>query len=276
MNEKMPSSLQTLQLVYAGEPITVQCVSRRVVKGRLLIKVHPDGRVVASVPPDTPQQAVLSALKKRIRWIYQQLRDFRAQQAHVIPRQYVSGESHYYLGKQYQLKVIEAPTLPQKVKMLRGCLEVTVRHKSTEKVKSLLDEWYRERAREVFQRRLDMLLPQTLWVSERPPIRLRAMQTQWGNCSAKGCLTLNPWLVKAPSDCIDYVLLHELCHVAEHNHSEAFYRLMGQVMPGWEKVKKRLDGMAEMLLSGMAQTEEGHEIPDNDSAVPDGRPSRAG
>ena len=98
------------------------------------------------------------------------------------------------------------------------------------------------------------MVPQTLWVSERPPIRLRVMQTQWGNCSAKGCLTLNPWLVKAPSDCIDYVLLHELCHVAEHNHSEAFYRLMGQVMPGWEKIKKRLDGMAEMLLSGMLKT----------------------
>lgn len=256
MNEKTPSSLQALQLVYAGEPITVQCVPRLVVKGRLLIKVHPDGRVVASVPPDTPQQAVLSALKKRSRWIYQQLRDFRAQQAHVIPRQYVSGESHYYLGKQYQLKVIEAPILPHKVKMLRGCIEVTVRYKSAEKVKSLLDDWYRERARDVFKRRLDVLVPQTLWVNERPPIRLRAMQTQWGNCSAKGCLTLNPWLVKAPSECIDYVLLHELCHVAEHNHSEAFYRLMGQVMPGWEKVKKRLDGMAEMLLSGMFQTEE--------------------
>ncbi|SQB29505.1 Protein of uncharacterised function DUF45 [Citrobacter koseri] len=67
----------------------------------------------------------------------------------------------------------------------------------------------------------------------------------------KACLTLNPWLVKASSECIDYVLLHELCHVAEHNHSEEFYRLMGQVMPGWEKVKKRLDGMAGMLLADM-------------------------
>ena len=193
----------------------------------------------------------MSALKKRGRWIYQQLRDFREQQTHIVPRQYVSGESHYYLGKQYQLKVTEDATVPQRVKMLRGRLEVTVRHKSAEKVKALLTEWYRERARDVFQRRLDSLIPQTLWVSERPPIRLRAMQTQWGNCSAKGCLTLNPWLVKASSECIDYVLLHELCHVAEHNHSEEFYRLMGQVMPGWEKVKKRLDGMAAMLLTDM-------------------------
>lgn len=168
---------------------------------------------------NTGARAVVCA-EKRGRWIYQQLRDFREQQTHIVPRQYVSGESHYYLGKQYQLKVTEDATVPQRVKMLRGRLEVTVRHKSAEKIKALLAEWYRERARDVFQRRLDLLIPQTLWVSERPPIRLRAMQTQWGNCSAKGCLTLNPWLVKASSECIDYVLLHELCHVAEHNHSE--------------------------------------------------------
>ena len=66
---------------------------------------------------------------------------------------------------------------------------------------------------------------------------------------ATGRLTLNPHLVKAPRDCIDYVILHELCHVAEHNHSERFYRLMGQVMPNWVKVKVRLDGMANVLFS---------------------------
>ncbi|ENB3536393.1 M48 family metallopeptidase [Escherichia coli] len=251
MSEKESPSMKALRIVYGDEVIVVQCVPRQVVKGRVLIKVYPDCRVVASVPPETPEHEVLSALKKRGRWIYQQLRDFREQQTHIVPRQYVSGESHYYLGKQYQLKVTEDATVPQRVKMLRGRLEVTVRHKSAEKIKAFLAEWYRERARDVFQRRLDLLIPQTLWVSERPPIRLRAMQTQWGNCSAKGCLTLNPWLVKASSECIDYVLLHELCHVAEHNHSEEFYRLMGQVMPGWEKVKKRLDGMAGMLLADM-------------------------
>ena len=251
MSEKKSLSINAVRFVYGDETIVVQCALRQVVKGRILIKVHPDCRVVASVPPGTPELDVISALKKRGRWIYQQLRDFREQQTHIVPRQYVSGESHYYLGKQYQLKVTEDAAVTQKVKMLRGRLEVTVRHKSAERVKAVLVEWYRERARDVFQRRLDLLIPQTLWVSERPPIRLRAMQTQWGNCSAKGCLTLNPWLVKASSECIDYVLLHELCHVAEHNHSEEFYRLMGQVMPGWEKVKKRLDGMAGMLLADM-------------------------
>lgn len=248
MRGRPSPTVNRVRFLYGDEPVEVQCVASQAINGKILIKVHPDCRVVAAVPPGTPEPEVTAALKKRGRWIYQQLREFRAQQAHIVPRQYVSGESHYYLGKQYQLKVTEDASVPQRVKLLRGRLEVTVRHKSAEKVKALLAEWYRERAKDVFQRRLDLLIPQTLWVRERPPVRLRAMQTQWGNCSAKGCLTLNPWLVKASSECIDYVLLHELCHVAEHNHSEEFYRLMGQVMPGWEKVKKRLDGMAGMLL----------------------------
>ncbi|MNI90038.1 WLM domain protein [compost metagenome] len=77
------------------------------------------------------------------------------------------------------------------------------------------------------------------------------MQTQWGSCSPKGRITLNPHLVKTPRECIDYVILHELCHIAEHNHSERFYRLLTQVMPNWEKVKARLDGMAALVLSDL-------------------------
>jgi predicted metal-dependent hydrolase len=96
---------------------------------------------------------------------------------------------------------------------------------------------------------MDSLLEQTLWVSDKPSMRILAMKSQWGSCSPKGLITLNPALVKASRDCIDYVILHEFCHLAEHNHGKKFYRLMGQVMPNWETVKNRLDGMANLLLS---------------------------
>ena len=161
----------------------------------------------------------------------------------------MSGESHFYLGRRYLLKVREDSKCTPEVKLLRGVLEVNARIISPEKIKSLLFDWYKARAREVIDRRLDEVISQTLWVKEKPPIRLLSMQTQWGSCSPNGQLTLNPHLVKAPRECIDYVLLHELCHIAEHNHSENFYRLMKQVMPHWEKVKERLDGMAYFYLN---------------------------
>lgn len=245
-----PAVQSCLSFYYADELIQVERARRTREVSRILIKVDPDCRVRVSAPASASDEQVLAALKRRGRWIYQQLREFRAQLIHVRPRQYISGESHYYLGKQYVLKVIEAPECSQQVRLLRGKLEVSVRQKSAEKVRELLHAWYKARARDVFERRLEAVLEQTLWVAERPPLRILTMQTQWGSCSPAGRITLNPHLVKASRECIDYVILHELCHIAEHNHSERFYRLMQQVMPHWEKTKKRLDGMASALLNG--------------------------
>ena len=247
MNVEIYPTPKRLSFSYGDEVIAFERRPRQT-NGNVLIKVHSDCRVVVSAPEDTDNEAVLAAVKKRSRWIYKQLREFRKQLEHVTPRKYVSGESHYYLGKQYLLKVNIEPEQPQGVKLLRGRLEVYVRNEDTDKVRSLLTDWYKTRAKEVFNKRLDVMLEQALWVTERPPLRVFTMQTQWGSCSPNGRLTLNPHLVKAPRDCIDYVILHELCHIAEHNHSERFYRLMNQVMPKWETVKERLDGMANNIL----------------------------
>ncbi|NMZ52007.1 M48 family metallopeptidase [Pseudomonas poae] len=238
-----------LSFYYSDELIVVERASRARRVERLLIKVDPDCRVSVQAPTSASDDAVLRALKLRGRWIYEQLRQFRAQLAHITPRQYISGESHYYLGKQYVLKVIETSQAPQQVRLLRGKLEVCVKCKTSENVRKLLMEWYRARARDVFSRHLETALEQTLWVSKIPPLRIQAMKTQWGSCSPNGRITLNPDLIKTSRDCIDYVILHELCHIAEHNHSERFYRLLNQVMPQWEKVKARLDGMAAQVLN---------------------------
>lgn len=233
---------------YGDESIAFEHVKRPQATSKVLIKVHPDCRVTVSAPENADSEAVLSSVKKRGRWIYEQLQYFRQQLEFITPRQYISGESHYYLGKQYLLKVIENPTQVQGVKLLRGKLEVSVRHKHPDTVRALLTKWYATRAKIVFAKRLDAMLEQALWVEGRPPLHLMTMQTQWGSCSPNGRITLNPHLVKAPRECIDYVILHELCHLAEHNHSERFYRLMSQVMPNWEKIKERLDRMASKII----------------------------
>ncbi|WP_277871155.1 M48 family metallopeptidase [Vibrio splendidus] len=74
-------------------------------------------------------------------------------------------------------------------------------------------------------------------------------KTVGGSCLAKESLMLNPHLIKAPKECIDYVILHEHCHITEDNHSEKFWRLLSSVMPNWQEVKTRLEGMAELYLN---------------------------
>lgn len=235
------NSIRELSFTYGEERITCCRLPRKQNDKGILIKVRPDCCVEVNAPVDADDQEVIQAVKKRGRWIYRKLREFRKQQAFITPRKYISGESHYYLGKQYVLKVIKTSTEKQGTKLIRGSIEVRLKEYDPEKTKLLLHEWYKARAKEFFNKRLDILLDKTLWVTHRPAIRILTMKTQWGSCSPKGNLTLNPLLVRAPRECIDYVILHELCHIAEHNHSERFYKLQNQIMPGWEKYKKILD-----------------------------------
>ena len=239
---------RSLSFPYGNEKIRFNRVPRPATEDSVLIKVHPDCSVVVAAPDSASDDVVLAAAKKRQRWIYQKISEFREQKAHVVPRSYNSGEGHLYLGKRYQLKVLTSKKRSQGVKLLRGALEVTVPRKNAESVRNELKEWYRDRAKYVFNARLDAVLEQALWVPEKPSLNIRVMNSQWGSCSPEGKVLLNLNLIKAPRDCIDYVILHELCHIAEHNHSEKFYRLMKQVMPNWESTKFRLDGLAGNLL----------------------------
>lgn len=245
---KKPLLSDKLSIQYGDNRILFDRLYRDTEKPKLLIKVHADSSIQVIAPLHTSNEDVILAVKKRARWIFKKQTAFSDQSDYITPRKYISGESHFYLGKQHLLKVIESPTEIEVVKLLRGKLEIYVKNKSPEKVNQLLNSWYKTRAKEVFLRRLKVLLNKTLWVTEVPSLRVLMMQTQWGSCSPNGRLTLNPYLVKAPVDCIDYVLLHELCHIAEHNHSERFYRLMNQVMPEWEEVKFRLDKMAVVII----------------------------
>lgn len=226
--------------------------SSKAVARKVVIKVHPDQRVVATVPHDATEDSIQEAMLKRARWIWQNIEEFAKQKDYVLPKRYVSGETQFYLGRRYVLKVLIDSEQVSNVKLSRGKLNVTLRKDFDDrvvKVKPLIDKWYQHKAKAIFHERLNKMLPKATWVTDTPSFRVMAMKKQWGSCSTKGNLMLNPHLIKAPKECIDYVILHELCHIAEHNHSEKFWRLLTQVMPNWKEVKAKLDDMAEMYLN---------------------------
>jgi len=223
---------------------------------KVSIRVHPDTQVIVRAPQDAQNHDIHDAVMKRAKWIYNALQGFNEQRAHVQPRRYVSGEMQFYLGRRYVLKIVLDPATTPQVKMERGTLLVSLPDDQTysgtdkaDRARELVRQWYRTRAQHIFKARLEQLVPGVRWVNAIPEYRILSMTRQWGSCSARGTLMLNPHLVKTPRDCIDYVILHELCHIEEHNHSERFYRLLGQVMPEWRGVKQRLDGMAELVLN---------------------------
>ncbi len=215
---------------------------------RVAIHVEPDARVLVDAPDTAPLADVLAAVKKRARWISQYVGAAKVRLAHVLPREYVSGESLHYLGRRYRLKVIVNTGVAVEARMRGAFITVTTPENSPAMIKSALDVWYRQRARELFADRLAAVAAPLRWVKQLPPTRLQFMTVQWGSCSPSGRITLNPSLVKAPRECIDYVLLHEMCHLLHHNHSPNFYKTLQRHMPGWKAVKERLDNLAGNVL----------------------------
>lgn len=205
----------------------------------LAIEVHPDSRVLVRAPIDCPETLISERVQKRAAWISRQLAEFERYRPRTPARQYISGESHLYLGRQYRLKLAEGDSVS--VKLTRGQLLVSLPGEpEPERVKTLLHRWYLDRARAVFTEVLDATLPHFKGV-EQPRLIVRAMQSRWGSLSRAGTMTLNLNLVRAPRPCIEYVVSHELCHTRHRDHDARFFKLLGHVMPDWEQRKQRLE-----------------------------------
>lgn len=214
--------------------------------GKIAIHVEPDGQVMVDAATDDSLERIRWAVSKRAPWIERHVREAHLRRAHVLPREYVSGEAVHYLGRRYRLKVLVDVPTPAAVRLRGGYLEVAC--SGIPEVRSALLNWYRARAQDYFPGRMAAVASKLPWIVELPRTRLSFLKRQWGNCSPSGNLTLNIYLMQVPRECLDYVLLHEMCHLREHNHSRRFYRLLDAHMPGWRDVKVRLDQLADIAM----------------------------
>lgn len=205
------------------------------------ITVDANMNVLVKAPEGAEISDIYKQVEKKAAWILKQTNYFKEFHPLTPPRRYVSGETHLYLGKQYRLKVVQSTT--EGVKLLRGFLLVYVqRPEDKDRVKSNLDAWYRKHTEVKFDEYLHECLQ--LFTRQRlakPQLEIRAMPKRWGSYTPKGRLILNPELIKAPRRCVEYVIVHELCHQLNPSHNKAFYELLTQLMPDWERWKDRLE-----------------------------------
>ncbi len=233
---------------YGEELYTYQVYSCCSLTGKIAIHVHPDGLIRVDAPEDATPVVVKRAVLKRARWIKEKVDLAREIKAHALSREYISGETHFYLGRRYRLKVQKVQGPETHISLSGGVLLVRTSATAAHTIKEHLELWYRARAQEYFLRRIRELAGGMSWLNQPPPFRLLKMRRQWGSCSPRGLISLNPALIRAPRDCIEYVIVHELCHLKEHNHSRRYYRLLALHMPEWQAIKVRLDSMAELIL----------------------------
>ncbi len=209
------------------------------------ITVTPAMEVRVKAPENADIQKIQYIVRRKAPWIIKQLSFFLSFQPKLPARKFISGETHLYLGRQYRLKVIADKTKMQKeeVKLKGQFIEVYAADKT--RVKPLLEGWYLEKAKEKIKPLAESLFLDFSSRHNMPPrsfkFSLRAMPMRWGSCTAKGSIILNPELIKAPKPCIEYVIIHELCHLIQHNHNKKFLELQTKEMKDWERWKMKLE-----------------------------------
>lgn len=233
----MKRRAQTLSTPEGGLDFTI--VHRSRVKRRLHLELDEAGALVVVAPRDWPDFYTRRLLRRNLAHVHRFLRRARNRQWPALD--YVSGELHLVEGREFPLRVIEEQRRGARVRFADEELVVRLAQASPERVRAALRRWYRERAARLFKQRLDTMRAGVDWARDRDlDLQLRRMTRTWGTCRSNGVIRLNTHLVKAPVDCIDYVISHELCHLEEMNHGPRFYELQERLWPQWRSYRRHL------------------------------------
>ena len=226
-----------MQEIQLGD-ITVE-VTQKDIKNVHLSVYPPFGQVKIAAPIRMNLDTIRIYAITKLSWIKKQQTKIKAQKREA-PREYLTKESHYYLGKRYMLKVIIHNSAPI-VKLEHNIIELYIRPETdTAKRKDILEEWYRSKLKEMIPLIINRL--EEVMSVEVKEFGIKKMKTKWGTCNIESQrIWLNLELAKKPINCLEYIVIHEMTHLLERNHNNRFVALMNQFMPNWKEVKEELN-----------------------------------
>ncbi len=240
--------LENCTVTYKGQTIPFTLIRKRV--KNINLKVRQDQTVVVSASKTVPYQSIEKFVIQKAPWILKHLEHFAAMGKVDQARDYVSGETLYYLGHPYRLQVLPAE---KKARVLFEHDQIYLIVKDINDLiakEKLINSWYREQAEIIFGQSLARIHPLVAGYGiAEPSLTIRNMKTRWGSCSwKKGKITLNTELLKTAEKCIDYVVLHELAHFIHHKHDASFYNFLSDVMPDWKERRAILKNLAKEII----------------------------
>lgn len=217
-------------------------VVRKDIKNMHLAVYPPNGRIRLSAPGRTDKEVLRLFAISKLGWIKKQIKSFE-QQARETPRQFISGESHYFKGKRFLLEIIE--TEGKQFVRLKGIKKIEIYCKpdsSISKRAELLKEWYRDQLKDQVPGLLSKW-EQKIGVKSKE-FRIKQMKTKWGACNIEAKrIWLNLELAKKPKICLEYIIVHELVHLLERNHNDRFVAYLDDFMPKWRLHRDELNSL---------------------------------
>lgn len=205
--------------------------------------IKPDKSLVVKAPLKAKRDDIEEFLKRKWSWMEKQINYFNKYNKKKYKKEYVTGESFFYLGRQYRLRVRKSKD--ESVRLYKGVIELRTKRelRNSSHNKSLLTTWYQERAMTVFAERYKLQL-ESFSYKFVPQLDIRKMNKRWGSFLNNKKIYLNIDLIRAPKSCIDYVIIHELCHMRYKKHNKDFYKLLDKKCPDWELRKNNLETFA--------------------------------
>jgi len=219
--------------------LTIDVVKKDIQNMHLAV-YPPTGRIRIASPFNLKDEAIRLFAISKIRWIKKHQKNFY-DQLREAPREYITGESHYFDGKRYLLKVVERNGKHEIKIKNKTYLELYVSSKATiEAREKVFNEWYRNHLKEIFpalinkwEEKIDVSCED--W-------NIKKMKTKWGSCNiGKRKILINLELAKKPKHCLEYVIVHELIHFLERNHNDNFKSYLDKFMPNWRVYKRELN-----------------------------------
>ncbi|WP_234774736.1 M48 family metallopeptidase [Paraburkholderia tropica] len=215
-------------------------IVRKAIKNLHLGVYPPNGRVRVAAPLSVSDDAIRLAVIGKLGWIRKQRERFEAQ-PRQSKREMVSGESHYFQGRRYRIRVVYEDSPATVVLRNTRTMEVKVRPGTTaEQRLKVIERWYREQLKAAMPALLAKWQP--MLDVEIADWGVKKMKTKWGSCSIDaGRIWLNLELAKKPPQCLEYVLVHEMVHLTERHHNERFTALMDRHLPHWRTYREELN-----------------------------------
>lgn len=206
---------------------------------KIKFKVYPDGSIKVVVPELISDEVIDLKLRNRISWIKKQL-DYFSNNLPNEKKDLKNGSTIKYLGKQYRIKTISS--VIESIKLKGKFLEISTT-KNLFSLDEIVEKWYNEHAYQYYYKTIDKcLIKLSKYGITKPNLSIRKMKNRWGSCHKdKNKVILNSELIKESSLSIQYVILHELCHLKYPNHNNQFYTFFSIVMPDWRQRKQKLE-----------------------------------
>ena len=205
----------------------------------LAIQVEPVDKILVLSPIGLPEEIIKDKVKSKSRWIIKKLLDFKDMGYLPFNREFVNGEAFMYLGRNYSLQLLLDKNLQRiKVGLSDGKLSISTPTKEQPILKKAMEKWYRREAKKIILKRLEFYKPK--FAIETRIIKIKEQKKRWGSCTSKGDLLFNWRTIMAPSPVIDYIIVHEMSHLANKNHSLQFWKSIENILPDYKNRRKWL------------------------------------